>query len=236
MFAVSNKVRQDEIRAGVPQSHIETLYMGVPVLSVVRSPEYCNELHPAGFDSTQTKIIITVARFFPEKGMKYVVNAAIRIIKENPSVLWWLVGDGPQRESFQAIAQQAGVTDRLLFLGTRNDVPCLMSRAYVNVLGSLFEGLGLSVLESATFGVPTIGTRVEGLNEAVLHGRTGILVSTESSEALADSVVKLLADVGLRNHLGQAAKDHVRAYFDSDRLIDNLLDIYESDLIQQNAR
>jgi glycosyltransferase involved in cell wall biosynthesis len=230
MLAVSERVRQDEIRAGVPMEHIRRLYLGLPLREFVASATKRSEPDPLGFDSPAFKVIITVARFFPQKGMQFVVDAAINVLRQCPDVVWWLVGDGPEREPLERRAAKAEVADRLLFLGVRNDVAALMSRAYVHVLGSLFEGFGLVAIEAAALGVPTIGTRIGGLDEAILDGTTGILVPKQSSSALTQATMWFLADPDLRNRFGNAAKQYVFTHFDSERLIDELLDMYESDL------
>jgi glycosyltransferase involved in cell wall biosynthesis len=105
-----------------------------------------------------------------------------------------------------------------------------MQQAYAQVLGSLFEGLGLVAVESSVFGVPTVGTQIGGLDEVVLDGITGLLVPRASSSALADATLRLLNDPELRNRLGEAARARAHEVFDSERLIDELLDMYESDL------
>jgi glycosyltransferase involved in cell wall biosynthesis len=235
MLAVSERVRQDEIRAGMPPDHIKMLYLGLPLRDFTASAGAPSKPYPAGFDSPEQKVVTTVARFFPQKGMQYIVEAAIKVLSQRSDTTWWLVGDGPERAPLQELVQKMGMDHRLLFLGVRNDVACLVRQTYVHVLGSLFEGLGLVALEAAAFGVPTIGTRIGGLEEAILDGVTGLLVPKASSDALAEATLRLLGDPDLRNCLGKAAKDYVYAHFDSERLVDDLLDMYELDLTQQRS-
>src|SRR5262249_33526122 len=155
---------------------------------------------------------------------------------ERPNVSWWLVGDGPERRGLEELVNRAGLADRIRFLGIRNDAPYLMKKAYVHVLGSMYEGLPLVVLETAALGVPTVGTRVGGLDEAVVNGSTGLLVPRESSDALADGVKHVLDDPDLRERLGSAARQFVFEHFDSEALIDRLLNLYESDLNVRYSR
>ncbi len=229
MLAVSERVRRDEIRAGVSPNHIRTLYLGLPMRDFIASAEAHTSPLPSAYGEPSLKVVITVARFYPQKGMKYVIPAAIQVLKERADVLWWLVGEGPEKESLQAFVQRAGLQHRLLFLGVRNDVPCLMRRAYAQVMGSLYEGLGMITLEAGAFGVPTVGTQIGGLDEAVVHGVTGLLVPRASSESLARATLRLIDDSDLRDRLGEAARRMALARFDAEPLIDELLDMYESD-------
>jgi glycosyltransferase involved in cell wall biosynthesis len=231
ILAVSDRVRRDEIRAGVHPDRIRTLYLGLSLRDFLGSSNSCSGPIPNGLNGSKGKIIITVGRFSPEKGMRYVTEAAVNVLKQCPDVVWWLVGrDGPDEESAKSLVRQSGLNERIFFLGQRNDVPWLMRHAYLQVVGSLFEGLPLMAVESSAFGVPTVGTQIGGLDEVVLDGITGLLVPRASSSALAEATLRLLNDPELRNRLGEAARARAQKVFDSERLIDELLDMYESDL------
>jgi len=219
------------MRSGVRPHHIRTLYLGLSLRDFIASSNVCSGPIPNGHNGSKRKIVITVGRFSPEKGMRYVTEAAVNVLKQCPDVVWWLVGrDGPDQESAKSLVRESGLNERILFLGQRNDVPWLMQQAYAQVLGSLFEGLGLVAVESSVFGVPTVGTQIGGLDEVVLDGITGLLVPRASSSALAEATLRLLNDPELRNRLGEAARARAQKVFDSERLIDELLDMYESDL------
>lgn len=230
IFAVSNRVRKDEIRAGVNPSHISTLPLGLAIRNFHNSTEIINKPYPRGLNDPNKKIIITVGRFFPEKGMKYVVEAAIEVLQKHQDVFWWLVGiDGPEKEYSWSLVKQAELTKKILFLGQRNDVAALMKKSYLQVVGSIYEGLPLMALESSALGVPVVGTQIGGMDEAVINGKTGLLVPRCSGHALAVATLKLLNDKKLRDQLGLAAKKHVQEHFDAEKLVNDLLDIYEKD-------
>src|SRR5262249_5710806 len=108
MIAVSHRVRDDEIRAGVPPGHIRTLYLGLPLRDFVATINDQNGPDPSSYRPNEQKVIITVARFYPQKGMKYVIEAAIKVLWKKCNVLWWLVGDGPERVVLQESVNRAG--------------------------------------------------------------------------------------------------------------------------------
>ena len=230
VLAVSERMRRDVIRAGVMARHARTLPLGLPIRDFLAATNFLGPQVPTGYNDPGIKIIITVGRFFPEKGMRYVVEAAVEVAKQRSDVLWWLVGrDGPEREYAYSLVRNSGQTERILFLGQRNDVPALMKKAYVQVVGSLYEGLPLMTLESSACGVPTVGTQIGGLDEVVLDGVTGILAPRCSGSALAEATLRLLDHRQLRDQFGQAARSHVEEHYDAEVLVRRLLDMYEAD-------
>lgn len=83
-------------------------------------------------------------------------------------------------------------------------------------LPSYREGFGTVVIEAAAMGVPTVGTDIYGLSDAVVHGETGLLVPSHNAELLANALGKLLANKSLREKMGESAKQRARALFNAD--------------------
>jgi glycosyltransferase involved in cell wall biosynthesis len=230
-FAVSYRVWNDEINAGVCKNKLTLNFLGLPIenyfnssLSTIETP------FPSGWNDAHTRKIITVGRFFPEKGMSFVTAVAIETMHMFPDVTWWMVGGkGPEYALCEDLVNQSHLQDRILFLGQRNDVPALLRHSYIQVVGSLFEGLPLNVLESSLLGVPTIGPNITGLDEAIQDNQTGYLIGCRSVKDFVSAISKVLDDPGLRNRLGENAKNHVIQNHNSSFWIGQLLDYYELD-------
>jgi glycosyltransferase involved in cell wall biosynthesis len=230
-FAVSERVRLDEIRAGADPDKIEKMYLGLRLLDfeghnlVIQCPE------PTGWNDTQCRKIITIGRFFPVKGMRFVVEAAVQVMQEHQDVIWWIAGQaGPESEVCNRMIEAAGLRNRICVLGVRNDIPALLHRSDFQVVGSLSEGFGMMAIEAGACGIPTIGTRIGGLDEAILDGKTGLLVEAGSSRALAQAALWLLDHPDERERMGKAARQHVADHFNSESQIAILLDIFKQDL------
>jgi glycosyltransferase involved in cell wall biosynthesis len=229
-ISVSDRVRRDIIRIGIRAQKITTSYLGLPVSDFLSETANIHAPIPPGYSQPDIKKIITVGRFFPEKGMRYVVEAAIDVLKVYQNAVWWLVGrDGPESAYCKQQVIDNHMEERIFFLGQRNDVPALMAQAWIQVVGSLWEGLPLMALESSVLGVPTIGTQIGGLDEAVINGSTGILVERGSSQALASATKYLLSHPDQRDRLGKESRSYAISKFDSSRLISRLLNIFEED-------
>jgi glycosyltransferase involved in cell wall biosynthesis len=237
VFAVSERVRQDEIRAGTNPDHIEKMPLGLR-LSDFEEPNLALEgSEPPELRNAQYRKIITVGRFFPVKGMRYVVDAAITVIRERTDVIWWLVGkEGPESEVCKQIIQSAKMQDRILILGQRNDIPALFKHCDFQVVGSLSEGFGLMAAEAAVCGIPTIGTRIGGLDEAILDGETGLLVEVGSADALAQATLWLMDHPEECVRMGKAAFQHVTENFNSEKQIANLLEVFTQDYEARTKR
>ncbi|HTW92738.1 MAG TPA: glycosyltransferase [bacterium] len=230
LFAVSERVRRDSILAGVNPVRIATLYLGLDLEGIRAASDQCSDPIPEGFGDPRLRRVISVAQFQPVKGMVTVTEAAISVLRRMPDVVWWLVGaDGPDMPMAKALVRNAGLADRVLFLGQRNDVPALMKRSCLQVVGSRSEGLPLMIVEAAALGVPTVGPNIGGVDEAVLDGETGILVDRPTGERLAEAAERLLCDDATRELMSNRAAAFAREAFDANVHIGKLLDTYEHD-------
>jgi glycosyltransferase involved in cell wall biosynthesis len=136
-----------------------------------------------------------------------------------------VVGDGPERESYQK--QSCGLP--VHFLGHRDDVgPIMRDAADFLVAPSRQEAFGRVIIEAALAGIPAIGTRVDGIPEAILEDQTGLLVPPESPEALADAIARLSADGQLRRRLGATAAQRAHELFTIDRAARLMIEEYRS--------
>jgi glycosyltransferase involved in cell wall biosynthesis len=103
------------------------------------------------------RVVGHVGRFVPAKNQQFIVEIAEPLMKKVSNVYFILVGRGPLRDSIENDIRRRGLSDHCLVLGERNDVPDLMLRLFdLFLLPSLYEGLGMSVLEAQAAGVPSI--------------------------------------------------------------------------------
>jgi glycosyltransferase involved in cell wall biosynthesis len=107
-----------------------------------------------------------------------------------------VTGEGPCRSHMHTVARELGIEDQVLFLGkiSTEALVELLAGATVNIHCSLAEGWGLSVMEAAASGVPTVAYDAPGIRESVISGETGILVKDGSIAALAEGLVQIARD------------------------------------------
>jgi glycosyltransferase involved in cell wall biosynthesis len=147
-----------------------------------------------------------------------------------------IIGDGPLRRQLHTLTASLGLRDRVEFLGAVPHVAVLswMRKAAMLVLPGIRtatgreEGLGMVLLEAAATGLPIVGSRVGGIPECILEGKTGFLVPERDEEALARRMAELLEDPVRRNRMGAAGRALVEDRFDIDRQTAVLENYYDS--------
>jgi glycosyltransferase involved in cell wall biosynthesis len=161
--------------------------------------------YPTG--ETEAKYTIFWAgRLVEEKGLKYLLEAVRLISKGVPSVRLLLVGSGPLRDHLKSYAQQLGVSKNVAFRAPvdQGTLASLMNESLLLALPSLSEGMSNVVLEAMACAKPVVVTDGIGLNSAI--GDAGIFVPARDSRSLAETILRLLSDEGLRTKLGQRGR------------------------------
>lgn len=212
---VVNEAVRDTLRTfGVPESRIVKLYPGVSEDAFVRPDD--RETFRARHGLERKRVIATVARCIPRKGLDTLIRAFVDVRRAIPAAQLVLIGDGPTRAHLEALVMKRDLGATVTFLGgvSREDVRRLLACAEVfcltpHSLPNDEEGFGIVYLEAAAMGLPSVGSLVGGVPEAVLDGETGILVPPNNPEATAGALLRLLGDNELRTQLGRQA--HARA-------------------------
>src|SRR5207249_1655616 len=132
-------------------------------------------------------------------------------------------------------SEHPGWTGAVTFAALRSDVPAVMASLTVSVMPSLNEALSNSLLESMAAGVPLVATRVGGTAEAVVDGVSGLLVEPGDSEALADSIARLLDDPPLAARLGRAARHEIEEQFSVERMVQTTKALYQDLLARKHS-
>jgi glycosyltransferase involved in cell wall biosynthesis len=157
-------------------------------------------------------LIGTVGRLIPQKGMRYLLDAATRVLLHHPRAVFVIVGDGELRSSLEEHARLAGISNNVRFLGADRKPWRILANCDVIAFASLFEGLPQTCIEALSIGMPVVATRLKGTAELVTPESNGLLVPARDARALADGISRLLADRGLARRLGDAAPSAVTEY------------------------
>jgi phosphatidylinositol alpha-1,6-mannosyltransferase len=179
---------------------------------------------------TGAPLVASVSRLVPRKGMDVLIEAANRLAPSYPDLVVAIAGDGRERQRLERLAADSFVDVRVLGRVSDEDRAALLGAADVFVMacrnrwgGLEQEGFGIVFLEAAAFGVPQIAGDSGGAPEAVLDGRTGLVVEDPSDPGVvAEAIRTLLADPPLRRRMGKAARTRVQESFDTDVLASRL--------------
>ena len=239
MLAVSDYVRGSaHRRLGFPLGRIERLYNPIDA-GAFASPSGRTRgevLREVGL-ADDARVLLNVGRVSPQKGLLYAVRALPKVLARHPSAQ--LVSAGSTADAvwlgrLKAEAESLGVAGRVHFLGARRDVADLLRACDLFVFPSLYEGLGIALVEAMAVGCACVATRTGPIPEVVTDGVDGRLVPAADAEALAEVVNALLEDAGARERLGRAARASALARFEPRQAADELARIYESIIARES--
>lgn len=171
-------------------------------------------------------VVGSMGRLVPQKAMHVLLDAAPALLRANPDTRVLIVGDGPLRRALEEQARRLGIAEAVTFTGYEEDVASAYAAMDVFVLPSRDEGFGLVFLEAMAMGVPVVGTRVIGSEDAVDDGVTGLLVPYNDPSALALAVRRLVEEPGLAARLRRTAGERVRRLYSRDRFAAEVETIY----------
>jgi glycosyltransferase involved in cell wall biosynthesis len=177
---------------------------------------------------TPPRLIIGAAgRFSPEKNFALLIDAAARVIAKRSDVGFVVFGDGPLRAALRAQVARLGLTDRFILPGFRTDLGKYLPHLDLAVLSSTTEGLPVILLEVFAAGVPMVATAVGGVPEVLEDGRSGYLVASGDTDALAARMLDALRDDDARRAMGGYAQAHVRRHFSFAQQVRQYQDLFE---------
>lgn len=196
-------------------------------------------LSPEGLSKAETPYrILTVARLIAKKGLPTVYRA-LKILQDQGIVFkHTLIGDGEDREKILSIIKDLGLTAHTRWLGTQSHevVRDYYKRAHLFVLGCEVapngdrDGIPNVLFESMAMGVPVVATNLSAIPELVETEKTGLLVDPGFPEKMAEAMLRMLTDAGLRTRIIPAARQRVVHDFDNRPLIRDLAAVYRKEI------
>lgn len=225
IIAVSDGVRKEMLRYGVPKEKIRVIDNGIDLTRFgdAISPKAIRE--EFGIKKGVT-VIGTVGNLGAEKGHVYLLQAAKGIVNNVESVKFFFVGDGPLRAYLENEASKLGIGDNVIFTGFRTDIPNLLSTMDIFVLPSVIEGLPMVLLEAMAAQKAVVATNVGAISKVVNNGN-GILVEPRDVAGLQNAILSLLTSEEKRQKYASAGHDTVRTHFSSERMSSEYIDLYK---------
>ena len=165
------------------------------------------------------KIVLFVGRLVEKKGCGSLIDAMAKVQRHILAAQLVVIGDGPLRSQYEALAAARGVRCRFLGSQPTAAVREWMERAAVFCVPSVVaasgdaEGFGIVFIESQAMGLPVVSTLSGGIPEAVKHGETGLLVAERDPGALAEAILRLMSDHELWQRYSRAGRRHVVDHF-----------------------
>lgn len=185
VFVVPNAVRLDVPRAAAPR-------LADPRLADPRL--------------AAAPVIVAGGRLHEKKGFDILLRAMARLRDAGVAAECRIAGEGPERARLEALAAELDLGGRVRLAGWRDDLPAFLAEGDLFAFPSHQEGFPLVLLQAMAAGLPIVSSAIDGPNEMLADGRTGLLVPDADPAALADALAALAADPARARALGAAAR------------------------------
>ena len=204
----------------------EVIYGGIEVNPAPRSLR----------DNSGPLQVGVLSRLTPIKNIGSVIRAAERLKEQGIEIHVNIAGSGPSEPELRNLTTELGVSDRVHFLGWRDDIGELLSGWHLLVMPSLDESFPFSALEAMAAARPVLASRVGGLPEIVVDGVTGFLIPPKDNEALVRHIAELAKDRVKLAAMGQAGWERAQKEFTVQNAAIQLAHFYDRLLRDRPAR
>ncbi len=197
-IAVSASTKEDLVRRGMIAERIRVVPNGIDL----------DFFSPGSAPRTDRPTLLFVGRLKKYKRVDLLLDAVALLAAESVEVELLIVGEGEERPALEARIRRLGLSSHVRMLGfvSEEEKREAFRRAWIHVLTSPKEGWGISNIEAAACGTPSVASDAPGLRESVVDGRTGLLVPHGDVGALAAAIRSLLADGPLRERMGREGR------------------------------
>lgn len=177
----------------------------------------CTRLRSAIGIPEEAKVLLFIGRITADKGINELLQAFASLKRTGCTAHLIFVGsfDTESGVSGSITRGQVELIPDTHIVGYSNVPEHYLAIADILCLPSYREGFGTVVIEAAAMGVPTVGTNIYGLSDAIIHGETGLLVAPRDAESLAKAIAELLGNERLLSKMGSSSKQRARELFDA---------------------
>jgi glycosyltransferase involved in cell wall biosynthesis len=186
--------------------------LGLRRRNITVAPPGIDPRYTPGGERSPHPLVLAVGRLVPVKRFHLLIDALAKVRADHPTMEAVIVGEGYVRPELEARIHAAGATDWLTLAGRVDDATllALYRKAWMVTSASAREGWGMTITEAAACGTPAVATRIAGHTDAVVDGRTGLLVADPAE--LAGAVARVVSNEALRQRLSAAALAHAATF------------------------
>ncbi len=162
------------------------------------------------------------------KGHRYFIETIPEILEKIPGSVFYIVGDGPQRENIKNLIRELSLQERILMLGHREDIPEILTSLDVVVHPSYAnEGVPQSILQALAMEKPVVASDAGAIKEIIIDKETGFLTEPKNPGKLGEKVIELYKYPELRIKFGKAGRRLVEKSYSFEGMLDKIESLYE---------
>ena len=229
LVAVSPEVRDDLVQLGVaPAEKFVVVRLGIPLAERLDDESAAVDYRQLYGIPQDAFVVGWVGRMTGVKDSGAVLRTVGALRARGVNAVVCMVGDGPDREPLEQLAHELGIARACYFAGYQPDVGGFYRLFDAFFLPSVNEGTPVSAIEALATGTPVVANRVGGVPDVVRDGVDGYLVEPGDVEGAAERLDLLARDPALRERLGAAGRERVRARYAVTRLVDDVDRLYRA--------
>jgi len=224
---------------GIPAPKITVIPLGVESDSLEFQSNARTKTRAEFGVSHETVVVGNVARLVPFKGHTYLLQTVAEVVRTHRNVLFPIIGDGELMDTLKQQVMQLGIEEHVRFLGFRDNLNELYPGFDIYCHSSLemaAEAFPLAILRALATGLPVVCSNVGGIGLMVDDGVSGFLTRPEDSHALAQALMRLIADSSLRRSMGRASFNLFLSKFHAEGMAESVERVYMSVVSNRRKR
>ena len=235
----SQTTAENAIKLGVDAEKVQVIYPSVSPLKRVNKNTRTHVDEKLNLGLKHKRYILTVGRLIERKGVDIIIKAMPKILHKVPDAHYIIVGTGPQQEELKRLSKELCLESYVTFVGyvPDEDLPAFYETCDVFSMISReipekgdIEGFGMVYLEANQYGKPVVAGKSGGVEDAVLHNKTGLLIEPDNVDAAAEAITHLLINSQFAKQLGLQGQQRVNKEFNSFISAQKLLTILNENL------
>ncbi len=220
---LSHQLYDELVKVGVHDSKITYIQNGVDLKEL---DPYLAQRRKRS--ATDKKIIGFVGQMIPRKNIKDLLDIFDSVYKKIPNIELQLLGDGESRHELEKYSRQLSSVSQINFLGFRHDRLDYLKNFDLFVMTSKDEGIPRCLMEAMAMEIPVAAYDIQGVDQLVNNGKTGLLSEYGHKEYMTESWIQLLTDHKLSSKISQNAREYIDEYFSARRMSAEYLELFKT--------
>ncbi|MEW9121221.1 MAG: glycosyltransferase [Thermotaleaceae bacterium] len=226
-IGVSNSFKNMMIERGFPEHKVFTVYNGIEIKEKIDHISREAFFNKYGISYNKPHIYVgIIARLHPVKGHRIFIGAAVKAYEKNKNLRFIIAGDGAEEGRLKEYVKQLGMEHVIYFVGFIDNPYDYFNAIDINTLTSFSESFPYVLLEGAMMKKATIASRVGGIRDIIIDGKTGYGFEPGDINGLSDCILQLTASEEKRTTMGINLYDHLVENFSIEKMIDTHITIY----------
>ena len=218
---LSPQLMLDSKNIGVPDERLFYIQNGVDLSEIETQ-----RLKQNPFKNTGEKRIGFIGQIISRKNLHHLLDIFEALASKHENVRLLLIGDGDQRAEMELYAKKLNNSNKIEFLGFRDDRLSLLQSFDLFVMTSTLEGIPRCLMEACAMGIPIAAYNIPGVDKLIEHQETGLLAKLNNKEELLRYWEELLFDKESAKNLSERSREYVQKHYSAQRMSNEYMDLY----------